>query len=148
MKRLVLAHGVDGHEPQDATGTFKSSDDRVYAFIELENPGKVGGAITMVFEPPSGPPVAERQRIPPSDKRRRVHTSTITVGVLPEAVGAGARRVSAADLEWRATRVSGAGGQHRNKTSSAIDLVHLPTGIAVHCKSQRSQHQSRAIAHE
>jgi hypothetical protein len=59
VKRLVLAHGIDGHEPQDATGTFKSSDDRVYAFVELENPGKVGGAISVVFEPPSGPPVAE-----------------------------------------------------------------------------------------
>ena len=59
VKRLVLAHGIDGHEPQDASGTFKSSDDRVYAFIELENPGKVGSAIAVVFEPPSGPPVAE-----------------------------------------------------------------------------------------
>ena len=59
VKRLVLAHGIDGHEPQDATGTFKSSDDRVYAFIELENPGKVGSAISVIFEPPSGPPVAE-----------------------------------------------------------------------------------------
>lgn len=88
------------------------------------------------------------QRIPPNGKRRRARTSTITVAVLPEAVGAGARRVSAAGLEWRATRVSGAGGQHRNKTSSAIDVVHLPTGIAVHCENQRSQHQSRAIAHE
>ena len=58
VKRLVLAHGIDGHEPQDATGTFKSSDDRVYAFVELENPGKVGSAISVVFEPPSGPPVA------------------------------------------------------------------------------------------
>jgi len=59
VKRLVLAHGIDGREPQDATGTFKSSDDRVYAFVELENPGKVGSAISVVFEPPSGPPVAE-----------------------------------------------------------------------------------------
>ncbi|CAN5924272.1 hypothetical protein BH11MYX4_BH11MYX4_34100 [soil metagenome] len=59
VKRLVLAHGIDRHEPQDASGTFKSSDDRVYAFIELENPGKLGGAISVVFEPPSGPPVAE-----------------------------------------------------------------------------------------
>lgn len=88
------------------------------------------------------------QRIPPNDKRRRVQTSTITIAVLPEAAGGAAIRVSAADVEWRATRGSGAGGQHRNKTNSAIDLVHLPTGIAVHCESQRSQHQNRAIAHE
>jgi Protein of unknown function (DUF2914) len=59
VKRLVLAHGIDGHEPQDASGTFKSSDDRIYAFVELENPAKAGTAITVVFEPPSGPPVAE-----------------------------------------------------------------------------------------
>ena len=59
VKRLVLAHGIDGREPQDASATFKSSDDRVYAFIELDNPGKVGGAISVIFEPPSGPPVAE-----------------------------------------------------------------------------------------
>src|SRR5690348_16632008 len=57
VKRLVLAHGIDGHEPQDATESFKSSDDRVYAFIEIENPGRTADAISVVFEPPSGPPV-------------------------------------------------------------------------------------------
>lgn len=88
------------------------------------------------------------QRIPPNDKRRRVHTSTITVAVLPLRGRAAAIRVDPNDVEWRATRGSGAGGQHRNKTNSAIDLVHLPTGIAVHCESQRSQHQNRALAHE
>lgn len=59
VKRLVLAHGVDGREPQDASSSFKSSDDRVYAFIELENPAKIADAITVVFEAPSGPPAAE-----------------------------------------------------------------------------------------
>ena len=59
VKRLVLAHGIDGHEPQEPSATFKSSDDRIYAFIEVENPTKSADAISVVFEPPSGPPVAE-----------------------------------------------------------------------------------------
>jgi DUF2914 family protein len=59
VKRLVLAHGIDGHEPQDASATFKSSDDRVYAFVELENPAKTADAISVVFEPPSGPATAQ-----------------------------------------------------------------------------------------
>jgi len=86
------------------------------------------------------------QRIPPNDKRGRVQTSTITVAVLPESADVSIR-VERSDLEWRATRGSGAGGQHRNKTSSAIDLVHVPTGVAVHCESHRSQHKNRAVAH-
>lgn len=87
------------------------------------------------------------QRVPPNDKRGRVHTSTITIAVLPERRDV-AIRVDPNDLVWRATRGSGAGGQHRNKTSSAIDLVHVPSGVAVHCESQRSQHQNRSVAHE
>jgi hypothetical protein len=59
VKRLVLAHGIDGREPQDAAATFKSSDDRVYAFVELENPTKTSGEISVVFEPPTGPALAE-----------------------------------------------------------------------------------------
>jgi hypothetical protein len=59
VKRLVLAHGIDGHEPQEPSGSFKTSDDRVYAFVELDNPARTGSAISVVFEPPSGPPGAE-----------------------------------------------------------------------------------------
>ena len=59
VKRLVLAPGIDAHEPQDASSTFKSSDDRIYAFVEIENPGRAADNISVVFEPPSGPPVAE-----------------------------------------------------------------------------------------
>ena len=59
VKRLVLAHGIDGREPQEASGSFKSSDDRIYAFVELDNPARTADAISVVFEPPSGPPVAE-----------------------------------------------------------------------------------------
>lgn len=59
VKRLVLAHGIDGHEPQDATMTFRAGNDRVYAFVEIENPGRVEGAVSVVFQPPSGAPLAE-----------------------------------------------------------------------------------------
>lgn len=85
------------------------------------------------------------QRIPPNEKRGRVHTSTITVAVLVE-VREAELRIDPRELSWRRSRGSGAGGQHRNKTESAVDLVHLPTGIAVHCESERSVHRNNAIA--
>ena len=88
------------------------------------------------------------QRVPPNDKRGRVQTSTITVAVLPEPTEAARAEIAPQDLIVRATRGSGAGGQHRNKTSSAIDIVHVPTGIVVHSESSRSQHQNRALATE
>ena len=59
VKRLVLAHGVDGREPQDPSVTFKSSSDRVYAFVELDNPARTAEAISVVFEPPTGAALAE-----------------------------------------------------------------------------------------
>jgi hypothetical protein len=59
VKRLVLAHGVDGREPQETSTTFRASDDRVYAFVELENPSKTEDAITVVFQPPSGTALPE-----------------------------------------------------------------------------------------
>jgi hypothetical protein len=58
VKRLVLAHGIDGHEPQQPTTTFQAKDDRVYAFVEVANPTKVEGKVLVVFEPPSGPALA------------------------------------------------------------------------------------------
>jgi peptide chain release factor 1 len=85
------------------------------------------------------------QRIPPSEKRGRVHTSTVTVAVLSEPEN-GTCAVSERDVEWKATRGSGAGGQHRNKTDSAIQLHHLPTGLRVRAEGERSQHQNRAAA--
>ena len=85
------------------------------------------------------------QRVPPNDKRRRVHTSTVTVSVLPE-VAETELRIDPRDLEWRRTRGSGAGGQHRNKTETAVDLLHRPTGLVVHCESERSLPQNQAIA--
>jgi peptide chain release factor 1 len=85
------------------------------------------------------------QRVPPNERRGRVHTSTITIAVLREPE-ASELVLDARDLEWRVSRGSGPGGQHRNKTESAVDLVHRPSGIGVHVESERSQHQNRAIA--
>jgi peptide chain release factor 1 len=85
------------------------------------------------------------QRVPPNDKRDRVQTSTITVAVL-SAPSDTELRLDPQDLEWRWSRGSGPGGQHRNKTESAVDLTHRPTGVTVHCESERSRLQNQAIA--
>jgi peptide chain release factor 1 len=85
------------------------------------------------------------QRVPPNEKRGRVHTSTITVAVMPEP-DERTLVVDPRDLSWKTTRGSGAGGQHRNTTESAVDLVHVPTGITVHVESERCQHQNKSLA--
>jgi len=85
------------------------------------------------------------QRVPPNERRGRVHTSTVTVAVL-EAPDERQLRIDPADLEWRWSRGSGPGGQHRNKTESAVDLTHRPTGVTVHCESERSRTQNQSIA--
>lgn len=85
------------------------------------------------------------QRVPPNDKRGRVQTSTITVVVLPEPTPLEVV-IDPRDLEWSTCRASGDGGQHLQKTESAVQLRHRPTGIAVRCESERSQHQNRATA--
>jgi DUF2914 family protein len=59
VKRLVLAHGIDGHEPQEATSSFRANNDRVYAFVEVSNNTKSEGTIHVVFLPPTGPALAE-----------------------------------------------------------------------------------------
>lgn len=85
------------------------------------------------------------QRVPPGEKRGRVHTSTVTVAVLPEPREV-ELRLDERDLEWRYCRGSGAGGQHRNKTETAVQLTHKPTGLLVRCETERSQLQNKASA--
>ena len=85
------------------------------------------------------------QRIPANDKHGRVQTSTVTVAVVREPAEAEVR-LDERDLDWKACRGSGAGGQNRNKVASAIQLTHRPTGTMVRCESQRSQHQNRRSA--